>query len=807
MKPPLLPLLLFWVLIFIGLNAAIAQSNPNSLGIIMGKLQDEETGQPIPFAVVSLMEKNTDQTIRTIQSDESGNFKFIGVKFGSYKIKSSMIGFGPIIIEDVVLNSNQYERNLGLLKMSAETSALSEIVITAPKPLLEFGADQITYNVSESILAEGSTATDILKNVPMVQVDIDGNPTIAGKRSTRIFIDGKPSEYLSANIADLLNVLPSDAIEKIEVLTNPPARYSGDGEGILNIVLKKGFKVGFNGNIGSTIGTQGNYNNNVNASYKGQKFSINGGAAFRHSITKNSSENYRTNLFPDTTFYYNQFNNGKNIGNGGNARIGMEWDINPKHNIRVTSNYNLNRGNNQSNNDFHYINDQYNTVRLRHQLNLGNTRNRNFVFNVDYRVKTDSEGGKFNLSLSYNNNHLSNERSLDRYFAFPVNLNPSLQQNESEVFNRGLSLNADYDKPVFNKRDLIELGFSFNNRQNDNHQEVFNFDFQNQKFVPNVALSNQFVYIENLMAAYGSYTYKSNGWSVKTGLRSELTNVNMELSNNAIVPINPYVSFFPSVSINRHFNKRYHIGTSFSIRINRPRENTLNPQINNADTLNIFYGNPNLNPAFTQQIGLSFGVFGDNWSFNPRLSYSRSSGVIERFRRVLPTGVSESTFENVGNNSALTLLLNGNYKPSNKISLNGNFNIFRTQYQSSLNTALNRNGIGMRSNLGISLQLPQKIAVESQLNYANTPNAQGRNRGFLNSSFGARKTFSKNKLMLRLSTTDPFGKSKTSSINEGLNFYAENYAYTNSQNFLLTLNYRFSNIKSTKPTIPPPSAK
>lgn len=132
---------------------------------------------------------------------------------------------------------------MGTLKLSSEQNNLSEVTITAEKPVIEFAADMITYNVDKSILAEGSTATDILKNVPMVQVDIDGKATIAGKRSTRIFIDGKPSDYMTSNIADLLNVLPSDAIEKIEVMTNPPARYSGDGEGIINIVMKKGLQL------------------------------------------------------------------------------------------------------------------------------------------------------------------------------------------------------------------------------------------------------------------------------------------------------------------------------------------------------------------------------------------------------------------------------------------------------------------------------------------------------------------------------------------------------------------------------------
>ncbi len=799
---------LFLILLFC-LNGlfSFAQQTSTKTGSISGKLIEEENGQTIPFAGIALYLNNSEQATRVTQSDELGNFKINVLTTGIYKIKISMLGYSTLYVKDIIISPNDLDKNLGQLKLSSETNALSEVTITAPKPLLEFGADQITYNVGESILAEGSTATDILKSVPMVQVDIDGNATIAGKRSTRIFIDGKPSEYISANIADLLNVLPSDAIEKIEVLTNPPARYSGDGEGILNIVLKKGYKVGFNGNFGSTVGTQGNYNNNLNASYKGKKFSLNGGAAFRHTLTKNSSENYRTNLFPDTTFYYNQFNSGTNLGNGGNGRIGFDWDINSAQSLRFSSNLNVNAGDSKSQNQFHYIDNQLNTVRLRNQENLGDAQNRNIVFNLDYRIKTDSLGGKFNLSLSYNNNNNLNQRSFERYFTLPNHLNPTLQQNETEVFNRGLTFNLDYDKPLFNKRDLLEVGAAVNIRNNQNNQDVQNFDFKQQYYIQNIALSNDFLYQENISALYGSYTYKAKGWSIKSGLRAELTDIQMELSTQSIVPVDPYFSFFPSLSINKLIKNRYNIGASFSVRVNRPRENTLNPQINNADTLNISYGNPNLEPAYTQQYSLHFWVFGDKWSFNPRLSYSQSSGVIERFKRVLPSGVSESTFENVGNNTSLTLLLNGNYKPNAQVALNGNINLFQTTYNSSINSNLNRNGFGMRANLGFSLQLKNKTSFESQLNYANTPNAQGRNRGFINTSFGARKILYQNKLMVRISTTDPFGRSKTSSVNQGLNFIAENFAYTNSQNFLLTLNYRFSKIKSTKPSVPLPPKK
>ncbi|TCC93413.1 TonB-dependent receptor [Pedobacter frigiditerrae] len=777
--------------------------NAAEKGIIRGKVIEEVGALPIPYAAVSLYEGTNEQTLSITQSDENGFFKIGNLKVGTYRVKVSYVGYTNLFVNEIIITEKDFDKNLGNLKLASEQSNLNEVVITAQKPLVEFGADVITYNVGSSVLAEGSTATDVLKNVPMVQVDIDGNATISGKRSTRVFIDGKPSDYMTSNIADLLNVLPSDAIEKIEVMTNPPSKYSGDGEGILNIVMKKGFKVGFNGNIGINAGLQGNTNTNAFASYRGKNFNINGGGAYRQNIGKGNSESYRTNIFPDTTFYYNQFNNNRNENEGGNFRVGFDWDITPKQSLRLSTNYNVNSTNSLSGNDFYYLNEEQIATRLRNQQNLGDGNSNNFVFNADYNLQTDTIGGKMTIGVTINTNSNNDFRSYNRTYAFPVNLNPSLQQNDNQTGNDGLTFNLDYDKPVFKKRDQLEFGLAYNYRKNDNDLLVQNFNYQTQEYITNQKLTNKFFYNENILSGYASYNYRKGGWGLKGGVRAEYTNVNFDLSTGSSYNVKPYLSAFPSVSINRFFKKRYNFGTTYSVRINRPRENTLNPQVNNADTLNISYGNPDLSPSYTHQMDVSFGAFGLKWSFTPRISYSTSSGVIERYRIVNPNGISESTFDNVGTNQSFALMLIGNFRPTNKISTNGNFSVIQSKYSSSLNSSLNRDGLSLRGSLGISMQLPYKTAFESNLNYANNITAQGRNKGSVNSSFGARKSFFKNTLSVRISTQDPFGRKNNNSFNQGLNFISQSYSTNNSSNVNFSLNYRFTKVKVNKVVIPP----
>ncbi len=610
---------------------------------------------------------------------------------------------------------------------------------------------------------------------------------------------------MTSNISDLLNVLPSDAIEKIEVMTNPPSKYSGDGEGIINIVMKKGFKIGFNGNVGVTSGIQGNANANSNVSYKSSTYSLNASAAYRRNVNKNTNTSFRENFFPDTAFYYDQHNGSRNVSSGGNYRAGLDWDITPKQNLRLSTNFNTNSSNNNSDNLFNYLNEDRTLTRIRDQVNSGNGSSRNVVFNADYGFQVDTSGQKLTMGITFNSSGNQDYRLLDRKYTFPVVASPTLQENNNDVGNTGLTFNLDYDKPAFKKRDLIELGLQYNYRRNDNDLLVQNYDFDQQQYIVNSGLTNKFLYNENIFSGYGSYNYKKNGWGIKTGLRAELTDVKFDLSTGDAYHVKPYLSFFPNISLNRFFRKKYTLGATYSIRINRPRENSLNPQINNNDPLNISFGNPDLSASYTHQMDVSFGAFGEKWSFTPRLSYSTSKGVIERYKTVFSSGISQTTYDNVGTNHSLSLILIGNYRPTHTLSANANFSVIQSGYTSKLNSSLNRNGMSLRGKAGLSMQLPYKTAFESNLNYANDINAQGRTKGSITTGFAARKVLFNNRLNARINVSDPFGKRNNSSFNEGTNFRLNSYSTSNSSNVTLSLNYRFTRVR--KLTIPPPPAK
>ena len=266
----------YYVMAFIWLSCykpmvSVAQQGEQ----IRGLIKDRETGQVLENVTVTVEGSQ-------VRTGPDGTFVLTGLPPGSYQIRISFVGYDAVNLDPVAVPNSAKPINLGTIYLDITDNTLDEVVITHDPPLVEFGADTVTFNASKSIMAEGSVASDLLKSVPMVDVDIDGKPTIAGKINTRIFINGKPSDYTGETLADLLNVLPSDAIEKVEVVTNPDVRYAADGDGIINIVLAKGYRIGLNGAVTLTAGTIDNYNGSAYIAFRDKGLSLNTSYGYRN---------------------------------------------------------------------------------------------------------------------------------------------------------------------------------------------------------------------------------------------------------------------------------------------------------------------------------------------------------------------------------------------------------------------------------------------------------------------------------------------------------------------------------------------
>ena len=768
-------------------------------GFLSGRLKDETNNEVIDYAMVNLLSSQNGSVIKSFMTENDGYFQFEDISPGVYSIKVTFIGYETRIIDNIIIRPDNMSVNLGTIKLKQSSNALDEVVISDTRSAVEFNGDTVTYNVSQSLMAAGSTAVDILKNVPMVSVDIDGKPSIAGKINTRIFIDGKPSDYTSGTITDLMNVLPADAIEKIEVITNPDVRYSADGDGIINIVLKKGYKIGLNGALSLTGSTIGNYNASLYTAYRDDILSVSGSYGFKETLSTAYVSSLRTNFNKSGNIsdYMNQFSDSETGSDGHNARASVDWDITKKQNLRVSANFNTAASDGSSHLDDHRLTSAAVERELRVQDNENSRSSANGIINVDYTYKINPKNETLTAGLVYYLNGISQDRDLSRIYHKPdgSTSNQYSQANQNEISNRRLEFSLDYRKPL-SKLSNISVGMQTSLNKNANDQTVYGFDFVNLQDTLKPGLTNEFIYSEDIIAAYGSYNIRSKTrWSLRLGMRSEYTSLNFIQAADTDVNPKPYLNFFPNLALNKLYKKKYNFGLSYSRRITRPREYALNPLIDDANQSNVSFGNPQLKPSFTDQFQFSLGTYGKNWSFTPRISYAITSRIIERFR----ISADSVTYENLATNRAWTYNMFGNYRPTKKITLAGGLSMSKVSYESKSAIQPNRSGWSYRANASLTGQFPHQIAAEGQLNYFNNTVSQGRSKGSAIIAFGVRKNFLENKLLVRLLANDPFTNRNTAEFTDavtpsGTTYQQHRNRISNTRNYSLTMSYRFTKV-------------
>ena len=294
--------LVFTLAICISTVKLFAQAPPATVGPgkITGKIIDAQTNETIPFASAILLNKKTKSTIKIAQTDIEGTFNMLNIPKGIYTFKASYVGFQTMVRDSVAITDEVLTVNFGDIKMkTAKGNVLKEVTVTAPKTTMQLGIDKKIFSVDQSLVSEGGSAADLLQNVPSVQTDIDGNVSLRGSAGVRVLIDGKPSLIAGGNIAQILQSIPASSIESVELITNPSAKYDAEGQsGIINIVLKRNKKLGFNGSVALTAGNRENYNANTSLSFQNKRVNLYGNYSYRYGNRIGGGYNNITYLNP-----------------------------------------------------------------------------------------------------------------------------------------------------------------------------------------------------------------------------------------------------------------------------------------------------------------------------------------------------------------------------------------------------------------------------------------------------------------------------------------------------------------------------
>ncbi|HXC04281.1 MAG TPA: TonB-dependent receptor, partial [Bacteroidia bacterium] len=631
-----------------------AQPAPGgSTGKLSGRITDSITGQPVAYASLSLTLLETGKVVNGGTTDEKGMFLLSDVQFGSYKIAVDFIGYKHYEFSGIRIGADSPNLVLKDIRLGATQTALKAVVITGEKSVIENKIDKMVYNADKDLTSQGGVATDILKKIPQVDVDVDGNVELQGNSNIRFLINGKPSTIFGNNLADVLQSIPASQIQSVEVMTSPGAKYDAEGTGgIINIILKKSQAQGINGSLSLSGGTRlenGSFNLNIRKGKVGVHAFASGNAQLL-STTITSMNRTSVDSLQNSRLIQNGSSDFSR--NGFQSGVSMDWEISPKDNFTAAANYNYN--NNQNNGSFSrqsLLSDAGGNI-------LSNTTdviatNSNFHQQVmDYALNYKRTFAKEDQSLeiyynaSYGNNYnyyqqIQSHLPTDALFNASYGNNPGIQ-NETNI-------GVDYTQPL-SKDFLFETGVKTVLDQISGNSDVYLLNTGTGTYDYNTTQSSAFNYTRTIYAGYASATFKLFQFlDLKAGCRYEYTDPHATFSNAGGVVLNPYGSIVPSAIISHSFSKNQSLKLGYAHRIQRPDYRDLNPFVNASDPKNITTGNPGIQPEIADKIELTYSKsFEKGANINFVLFARLNTDDIQSYTRYYPTyKLGDSTYSNV----------------------------------------------------------------------------------------------------------------------------------------------------------------
>ncbi len=782
--------------------------NAPPIGKIKGIITDSKTKQAVEFATVALYKLKDSSLINGVVAGSKGEFLLSELPFGRYFMKINFIGYKQLVIDTIAIRPRTVEIDLGQIKLKSNTEQLNEVEVSSDKNTFQMGIDRKIFNVEKSIVSEGGSATDVLQSIPSVSVDIDGNISLRGSGNVTVLIDGKPSGITGSSRAAILQQIPASSIENIELITNPSAKYDPDGmSGIINIITKKNKLNGFNGSVSVGAGTGDKYNASGNISYRNSKINVYANYGFRSNNRTGSGLTMRKNLMTDTTFFLRQNSSQLNKNISHNVKAGMDFYLNDKNTLGFSVLYNT--GTEKSNEVVNFYEADNNDVTSA-SYSRDNTKSEvptSMDYNINYRKTFTKPKQELVFDGTYSDaSGKSLENFSERDYAlkyYPKNSAPFRQNTDTKTKNNITSAQVDYVQPLKNQMKL-ELGAKTTLRMigSDFVSEVYNYTSDN--FVVDSNLSNNFIYTENIYAAYSTFAGTIKGFGYQLGLRAEDANT---ISNSVTAKEKytyNYFNLFPSVHLAQKLKKEQELQISYSRRINRPNTRSLNPFRDYSDPYNVRFGNPYLKPEYINSYELSYLKYFTKGVLTSTVYFRQTDGVMQRYKIISDSTTSFNTFINLDKSQSygVELILKEDITKWWNITFSANG--FETKIDGS-----NVQGDLQNENLSYIIKLLSNMRVWKNMDIQFTANYNGPTatlQGEVNAMFsmdlGLKKEIFKN-ATLSLNINDLTDSRKMKIIgNNDPSFYLEMTRKRESRVATLTFSYRFGKISETKKSRP-----
>jgi outer membrane receptor protein involved in Fe transport len=765
---------------------------------ISGKILDE-TSQPLPTANVVLYQG--DIILSGASTNLEGEFEIKSPPAGSYRLEVSFIAYERIVKMIRVPVSQKLD--LGIIGVKPDkSSVLDEVNVIGEAKLFEFEQDKRVFNVAKDITSVGSNASEILNNLPSVAVDVEGNVSLRGSGNVRILINGKPSALIGGDPAAALRQLQGNLIEKIEVITNPSARYDAEGEaGIINIVLKKQDRAGLNGSFDLSAGSPHLYGAGATLNYRKNKLNFFTNLSFQYRQSPGGGKSDQSFSLPDTSYSF--LRERKQIRGGSNAtiRFGADYQLSENQTITGSFLFRPSLGNNTVDLNYRDIDANGNQVRL--------------INRFDDEIETEvAYEGSINWQKVFNNNDkhkwtadfrysLEDDREKSTITQDTLNRTGELIQLVDNVeYQSSYLFQTDYIHPLGDKTSF-ELGSRATLRTIDNDYGLDEVLSDGQTLEDPV-FNNRFRFIENVYAAYGIFNgVIGKSITYQLGLRGEITDLTTEVESDTLNQRN-YANLFPSTFFTYKINPLSDIQLSYSRRISRPGFRTLAPFFGFSDNRNFYSGNPNVNPEFTDSYESGYVRYFEKGSLYSGIYYRHRTGVIERITTVEERNGEEFTrlFPiNLAVQDAYGLEFNLQYKFTKWYDVNANFNLFHAvtvgDYEGINFGAINNSSTARLINKFSFWDSDLQITFNMQ---GATQTAQNRSLGIYTLDIGWSKDIFKGDATLTLAVRDLFNNRisryyTTGSVNGGGSFDTFGTFQWRERQITLNFTYRLNQKK------------
>lgn len=768
-------------------------------GQILGAVEDADTGDPISTATIAVWNTADSTLVTGAVATEDGSFRIEGLRPGDYYVQVSFVGYATQTISDVQLTPQQPQSHLGVVRLGVDTAMLDEVEITADRDFMEVHIDKNVYNVKDQLVSQGGSASDVLSNIPSIEVDIDGQISLRGSQNVAVLLNGRPSQMSGEMLANFLKGLPADAIESVEVIPNPSSRYEPDGmSGILNIVLKKDADLGLGGSLTAGTGTHDTANASGMVSFSKGDFSSRVNYGFRYGTRESEGTRFNEYRFDNPFEYLEVLNTGDRTSFSHNLNLNTDYALSKQNSLSLSGMLSVRNSDSDDNNLYsEWVQEQLDQTSQFNRSTEEDDQSLNTNVGLAFRRILEPMKHEFTAELDFRY-QTDEEEQFYRQELLAAGADPVLVEQERNVLGEDMSnvsLQLDYIRPL-GEEGKIEAGYkgSLQNLTTDLFAEAF--DDETNRFEPTDA-NNVFDYNEQIHAAYGIVGQQFGALGAQVGVRVEQALTDFTLSTTDEDFENNYLSAFPSAFLTYKLSDAHQFRLSYSKRINRPRTrgwfNQLSPFSDRSDPLFRRQGNPRLKPEYIHSMELSYTLNAGKASLTMSPYFRRTVDVIRNIDHVGEDGVTTVTFENLDQSDSWGAEAIASLRLGRKFNAFASFNAFRMNTDaSSLNASLSNDAFGWNTRFNGTLSITQSLSMQASWFYrAPMDVEQGRMGSMTWTNFAFRQQLMGDRASLSVRFNDPFGLASYDLERDTPTFYLHNTREFNARSVSLSLTYNF----------------